>query len=212
MTYHSKVKKLEKLIKDSLPFLYSDEEVQKFFSPSPMVSYRGARIMKNYIVRSKLHLLKIDVGYGGCGNGRCQVCKNIKVTDTFDSFTTKVSYKINHKFHFNDKCLIFFFSCITCGKQYTGKTTDRFRYRWNNYRMEARKAKSDDMKYVKQKVLQSHFLQNVHEGFLEDFRLDCLDFNLLVYYCYCDGRISSVLYRCVVSLRMIVTVSKCSFN
>ena len=168
--------------------------------------------MKNYIVRSKLHQLKIDVGCGGCGNGRCQVCKNIKVTDTFDSFTTKVSYKINHKFHCNDKCLIFFFSCITCGKQYTGNTTDRFRHRWNNYRMEARKAESDDMKYVKQKVLQSNFLQNDHKGFLEDFRLDCLDFNLLVYYCYCDGHISSVLYRCVVSLRMIVTVSKCSFN
>ena len=31
--YHLKVKKLRKLIKDLLPFLYSDEEVQKVFSP-----------------------------------------------------------------------------------------------------------------------------------------------------------------------------------
>ena len=43
VTYHPKVKKLGKLIKDLLPFLYSDEEVQNVFSPPPMVSYRSAR-------------------------------------------------------------------------------------------------------------------------------------------------------------------------
>ena len=41
VTYHPKVKKIGKLIKDLLPFLYSDEEVQKVFSPPPMVSYRS---------------------------------------------------------------------------------------------------------------------------------------------------------------------------
>ena len=38
VTYHPKVKKLGKLIKDLLPYLYSEEEVQKFFSSPPMVS------------------------------------------------------------------------------------------------------------------------------------------------------------------------------
>ena len=37
--YHPKVKKeLGKLIRDLLPFLYSDGEVQKVFSPPPIVS------------------------------------------------------------------------------------------------------------------------------------------------------------------------------
>ena len=58
VTYHPKVKKLGKLIKDLLPFLYSDDDVQKFFSSPPMVSYRRARKIKDYIVRSKLYLLK----------------------------------------------------------------------------------------------------------------------------------------------------------
>ena len=49
---YPKVKKLGKLIKDLLPFLYSDEEVQKVFSLPPMVSYRSARKIKDYIVRS----------------------------------------------------------------------------------------------------------------------------------------------------------------
>ena len=41
--------------------------------------------------------------------------------------------------------MIYLFSCRTCGKQYTGKTTDRFRYRWSNYKMEARKTEKGDM-------------------------------------------------------------------
>ena len=32
----------------------------------------------------------------------------------FDSFTTKKSYKINHKLDCNDKCLIYLFICRTC--------------------------------------------------------------------------------------------------
>ena len=57
-TYHPKVKELGKMIRDLLSFLYSDGEVQKVFSPPPIVSYRSARKIKDYIVRSKLYLLK----------------------------------------------------------------------------------------------------------------------------------------------------------
>ena len=54
-TYHSKVKDLGKLIKDLLPFLSSDEEVEKVFSPPPIASYRSARKIKDYIFRYKLY-------------------------------------------------------------------------------------------------------------------------------------------------------------
>ena len=60
------------------------------------------------------------------------------------------------------------FSCRTCSKLYTGKTTDRFRYRWDNHKMEARKAENGDMENLKQKFLQYHFLQDDRKGFLED--------------------------------------------
>ena len=133
-----------------------------------MVSYRSARKIKVNIVTSKLYPVKRNIECGGCGNGRCRVCKNIKITDTFDSFTTKKSYKINHKFDCNDKCLIYLFRCRTCGKQYMGKTIDRFRYRLNNYKVEARQAVNGDIENVKQKFLQNHVLQDDHKGFLED--------------------------------------------
>ena len=41
--------------------------------------------------------------------------------------------------------------------------------------MEARKAQNGDMENVKQKLLQSHFLQDDHKGFLEDFEVRLID-------------------------------------
>ena len=61
-TYHPKVKELGKLIKNLLPFSYSHEEVQKVFSPTPTVSYRSARKIKDYIARSRLHPVERKVG------------------------------------------------------------------------------------------------------------------------------------------------------
>ena len=41
--------------------------------------------------------------------------------------------------------------------------------------MEARKAENGHMENVKQKFLQSHFLQNDHKGFLEDVVVRLID-------------------------------------
>ena len=61
-TYHSKLQDLDKLIKKFQLFLYSDSEVQRFFSPVPMLSYQSAMKIKDYIVRSKLHPIEGKVG------------------------------------------------------------------------------------------------------------------------------------------------------
>ena len=61
VTYYSKFKKLGKIMKELLSFLYSDEEVQKVFSPLAMVSYRSARKIKDYIVIYKLYPLERNV-------------------------------------------------------------------------------------------------------------------------------------------------------
>ena len=87
-SYETNVKERRNLIRDVLPFLYSDGEVQKIFSPSPIVSYRITRKTKDYILRSKQHPVERKVEYHGCGSSRCQVCKSISMTDEFASFTT----------------------------------------------------------------------------------------------------------------------------
>ena len=54
-------------------------------------------------------------------------------TNTFTNSVTGETYKINHRFDCNDKCLVYLLTCNKCKKQYTGQTTDNFRGRWNNY-------------------------------------------------------------------------------
>ena len=63
-----------------------------------------------------------------------------KEYDFKETKKTKKKYKINHNLNCNDKCLVYLLSCKICGLQYVGSTTDPFRYRWNNYKDNNRKA------------------------------------------------------------------------
>ena len=66
-------------------------------------------------------------------------------------------------------------SCKSCGKQYVGNTNDHLKSIWNNYKSDVRKAESGNMENVKQKFLQSHFLQRDHQGFLKDVEVWLID-------------------------------------
>lgn len=58
-------------------------------------------------------------------------------------------------------CLLF--TCNVFKKQYKGKTVDRFRLRWYNYKESNRKFLRGDE--IKQKPLYEHFLKDGHHGF-----------------------------------------------
>ena len=160
-TYHPKVKDLGKLIKDLLPFRYRDKEVQ-VFSPTP-IAYKSARKIKDNNVRSKLYLVGGNAGCQGCGGSMCQVCANIKVNGIHSFYHKKHVRSIIVLIVMINVYLIYLFNSRTCGKQYTGKTTNHFRSRWNKYKSEARKAESGNIENVKHKYLQSHFSQPDHK-------------------------------------------------
>ena len=87
--------------------LFQDETVKRVFTLFPMVSYRNARKLSSYFVRTKLYPLEWKKGSYKCGNSRCQVCNNIEETETFSSTVTdRENYKINHHLCYNGKCLI----------------------------------------------------------------------------------------------------------
>ena len=68
------------------------------------------------------------------------MCLGINETDTFESFQTKQKYKMNHHLNCYDKHLIYLLSCKVYGLQYIGSTTNKLRFRWNNYKENDRKA------------------------------------------------------------------------
>ena len=109
-----------------------NEEGKKVFTPCPIVIFRRARKLSSYLVRAKLYSLEKSIRSFKCGKRRSQVCEDVYETDTFQSSGTNKEYKINHKFNYNEKCLIYLLTCQPYLKQYVGKTCDSFRLRWNN--------------------------------------------------------------------------------
>ena len=159
-TYHPRLKDLSSLIKRNLQYLYADQEV---YTPAPFLSFRSARNLKSFLVRSKVYPLDRKVGSEKCNGKRCLVCLNVVETDTFESFQTKRQYKINHNLNCNDEFLIYLLLCKICGLQYVGSTTDPFRYRWNNYKGHNRKAERGVQNV--QADLFEHFASHGDSGF-----------------------------------------------
>ena len=99
--------------------------------------------------------------------------QNIEETETFFSTVTRKTYNINHHLCCNDKCLIYLLTYKVFAKKYTGKTVDKFRSRWNNY-------KHSDRAFLRgeeiiQKFLHEHFLKDDHHRFERDITVCLID-------------------------------------
>ena len=173
VTYHPHLKNISKIIKKHANYLQIDPEVRSLFTSLPFVSFRSVRNLRSHLVRSKLYPEERAIGSAKCNSPRCLTCNDVKECDTFTSHVTKETFKINHRFDCNSKCLIYLLSCKVCGKQYVGSTTDRFRFRWNNYKNCQRKAErgEDHM----QKYLHDHFLGEDHDGLVHNVVITFID-------------------------------------
>ena len=143
------------------------------FTPPPFVSFRAGFSLRKHLVRDKVYPLLRECESSGCNKSRCQTCLNVNNTDVFQSFVTKETYKINHKLDFDSKCIIYFFSCKTCGLQYLGSTVERFRFRWNNYKNCQREAAQGGT--PSQSFFHQHFLSEGHHGLVKDCEITLID-------------------------------------
>ena len=150
-----------------------EQEVKRTFTTQTMVSYRTARKLSSYLVRAKLYPIERKAGSCKCNSKRCEVCKNVLETDTFTCSNDQTTYKINHKFDCNEKCLVYLITCNKCLKQYVGQTVDMFRSRWNNYKDNSRKF--DRGEDCMQRHLYEHFQLPGHTGFLQDTYVTLID-------------------------------------
>ena len=146
-----------------------DDEVKRVFTPKPMISFRIARKLCSYLRRAKLYPTKRTVGSYKCGGKRYEVCIKVTETSTFTSTVTGETYIINHRFDYNERCLVYLLAYNKCKMQYVGQTTDQFRSRWNNYKSDSRKHSHGAT--CMQQHLFNHFCTSGHCGFLEDVSL-----------------------------------------
>ena len=62
ITFHSLLKDFGNIIHKNLHLLYMDQEVQRVFTPEPMITSRSARKLTSYLLRTKLYPLERTVG------------------------------------------------------------------------------------------------------------------------------------------------------
>ena len=172
-TYHPLLQNIGRVFHRHLDLLYTDQEVERVFTPGPMASFRSARKISSDFIRAKLYPLERHVGSFKCGSRRCQVCLNVTETEAFTRTSTNQTYKINHEFSCNESSLIYLLTCKSCRKQYVGKTVDIMCSRWNNY-------KSNDRKYLVgdpcvQEHIFEHFNSESHTVFLENVSVTFID-------------------------------------
>ena len=99
------------------------------------------------------------------------MCNNTGSTDLFSSTVTGETYKINHYFNCDSKCLVYLITCCAFELKYTGQTCNVFQK--CNYRCYARKAERGEE--CKQKYLYEHYLQDDHHGVLNDAQVTLID-------------------------------------
>ena len=159
VTYHPSLSCFSRTIKDNSNILYMNRKAKAVFSPGLIVSFRSVRRIISYLVRAKLYPLERCVGSRQCKKRKCEVCANVRETDTFSSIVTWNTFQINHELNYDDKCLIYLLKCKVCNKQYVGETTDAFRLRWNNYKNKDRKLQRNES--CSHQHLYEHFVAKV---------------------------------------------------
>ena len=124
-------------------------------------------------MKAKLYPLHRKVESKKYATSRCEVFEYVTDTDTFTRTATGESFKINHQLNCDDRCIIYLLTCKQCQKQYTGETTDDFRYRRDNYKSNSRKF--DRKESCMQEHLYRHFSSPGHRGFLNDVSVTLID-------------------------------------
>ena len=89
LPYNPVFRNLSTTLRKNFNILYSDAEVRTVFTQSPFVTYRSARNLTSFLVRSKVYPLKRTVTSSKCASKRCQVCVYVSETNTFEPFQKK---------------------------------------------------------------------------------------------------------------------------
>ena len=153
--------------------LYRNAECHKVFAAKPFVCFRNCKTIKESLVRAKIPPLSTKKGTFQCADKRCTTCKNVKVASEFTSREYGKTYQINFELNCNSKSLIYLISCKTCGIQYVGQTTRRWRDRWNLYKQNQDLAKKGQ--HHQQPKFHQHFLAEDHNGLVADADVILID-------------------------------------
>ena len=88
VTFYPKLTFFAKKIKEISKYLHIDLEVKAVPTPTPTVSFRSSKKIKDYLVRAKLYPLERNAGSRKCNKSSRELCNNIESTDLFSNIVT----------------------------------------------------------------------------------------------------------------------------
>ena len=162
ITYHPAFQNLKRLLHKIHVILSCDKEHQKVFNHVPLVGFRRAKSLKDFLVRAKVPPLEKPEGKSeDCGSKKCDVCSYVKCTSEFVSKSGETYSIRDHKLNCNSANVVYLLNCKACGVQYVGSCSTAFRSRFNNYISCNNRHR---IKKVPQKHLHDHFDLPGHNG------------------------------------------------
>lgn len=172
--YHPALLDVYKILRDLQILVEYSAVLKKVLPIVPLLSFRRAKNLKDYLVRAKLTPVKETIkGMNCCGGKRCQICKFVKVGSVFESSVEGRKFHINHSFDCNSTGVVYLFTCQICKKQYVGSTITSFRARFNNHRSSLSRYGKGQRGICGQN-LYAHFYSQGHNG-LEDIQIQIID-------------------------------------
>lgn len=152
VTYNPHNPPLRKWVREFHFLLLAHPKLAKIYPPEspPSVTFRQPRNFKQILVRSSLKQLPFrgnedleDLPLPGCfkhnhsKRGRkCELCPRLLEGDKFKSKFTGLTYKIRRHFTCKSRYIVYLATCLACGKQYCGSSTQFMHVRHGGHRQE----------------------------------------------------------------------------
>ena len=177
LMYHPLLRDFQKFLNEAQILLTPNEEHKAVFGEKPpMIGWRKARTLKDYLVRAKINNNGSKESKSArCNGKRCQVCHCIEETcEVEDADGNKYDIQ-KGVINCNADFTVYKFHCSSCSKQYIGSNITDFRHRFNKYKSAFRKIfKSVKTTNVNQLHFHQHFKLPEHNG-MDDWRVTLID-------------------------------------
>jgi len=176
-TYNPALPNINKIIKDNLSILHTDEKFKEIFPPNTMkMIYRRERNLKEILSPSLFPSKQKQIENSITSCKKCDICRNYLVPETkFKCEVTGRVYNIKGKLNCNSPNVVYLISCSNCNDQYVGSALDfKSRFRIHKSDIKTKKDRCGTARHFNTKcidALNPHKFLKVQ--IIESVQVDC---------------------------------------
>ena len=182
ITYHPVLRETRNILENVHLLLTPDGKHRDVFQEIPLVGFRNAKSLKDFLVRAKLPKETVTFGCFKCNKCNCQICNLLEESTSFTDKAKSREFKIRQgPLNCNSVNIVYLIQCNVCGKQNCGSTITKCRTRINNYKSKFRNYRDKFLtgtlpngQIIQQAHFYDHFCQTGHNG-ISDWSLKLID-------------------------------------